>query len=156
MFMKAAICTRYGPPEVLVVREVEKPRPRDDEVLVRIHASSVNSSDCFIRSGLPDASVFTRVMMKLMIGLRRPRRQIPRPPWERATTSSSPRSASARRPRCGPPASALQPGGRVLSVEEGTPEQSVRDLAELERLAESGALKPVIDRRYPLAQIAEV
>ena len=74
--MKAAVCPRYGPPEVLVVREVEKPQPRADEVLVRIHASTVNSSDWFIRSGMPQAPAFTRLMMRLMIGMRRPRRQI--------------------------------------------------------------------------------
>jgi NADPH:quinone reductase-like Zn-dependent oxidoreductase len=50
--MKAAICTRHGPPEVLLVRDVEKPKPRADEVLVRIHASTVSSSDWFIRSGI--------------------------------------------------------------------------------------------------------
>ena len=74
--MKAAICTAYGPPEVLVVQEVEKPQPRADEVLVRVHASTVNSSDWFIRSGIPQASAFTRMMMKLMIGVRRPRQPI--------------------------------------------------------------------------------
>jgi NADPH:quinone reductase-like Zn-dependent oxidoreductase len=74
--MKAAICTRYGPPEVLVVRDIDIPRPKRDEVLVRIHASTVNSSDWFIRSGIPNEPVFTRVMMKLMIGVRRPRGQI--------------------------------------------------------------------------------
>ena len=54
--MKAAICTRYGPPEVLEIRDVPKPVPRDDEVLVKVHASTVNSSDWFIRSGIPNAS----------------------------------------------------------------------------------------------------
>jgi NADPH:quinone reductase-like Zn-dependent oxidoreductase len=73
--MKAVIYTAYGPPEVLEVREVKKPQPRADEVLVRIHASTVNSSDWFIRSGIPQASAFTRVM-KQMLGVRRPRRRI--------------------------------------------------------------------------------
>jgi hypothetical protein len=50
---------------------------------------------------------------------------------------------------------ALRPGGRVLSVDDGTPELRARDLVELTALAERGALKPVIDRRYPLEQIAE-
>ena len=74
--MKAAICTRYGPPEVLEVRDVERPQPKDDEVLVRIHASTVNSSDWFIRSGIPHEPARMRWMMKLMIGVRRPRREI--------------------------------------------------------------------------------
>lgn len=43
--MKAVICTRYGPPSVLKLREVPRPQPGDDEVLVRVHASSINSRD---------------------------------------------------------------------------------------------------------------
>jgi alcohol dehydrogenase len=50
---------------------------------------------------------------------------------------------------------ALRPSGRVLSVDDGTPELSQRDLAKLKRLAERGVIKPVIDRRYPLERIAE-
>lgn len=74
--MRAAICTSYGPPEVLRLEEVEKPRPKADEVLVRVHASTVNSSDWFVRSGIPNAPAFTRMMMKLVVGIRRPRHQI--------------------------------------------------------------------------------
>ena len=74
--MRAAICKLYGLPEVLLVREVEMPQPKADEVLVRIHGSTVNSSDLFIRSGIPNEPAFTRMMMKLMLGVRRPRRQI--------------------------------------------------------------------------------
>ena len=40
--MKAAVRERYGPPEVVEVREVATPTPKDDEVLVRVHAASVN------------------------------------------------------------------------------------------------------------------
>ncbi len=47
--MKAIVCTKYGPPEVLQIREVEKPIPKDDEVLIRIHATAVTASDTFIR-----------------------------------------------------------------------------------------------------------
>ena len=288
--MKAAICTRYGPPEVLVVTEVEQPRPRADEVLVRIHASTVNSSDWFIRSGIPNEPARMRLMMKLMIGVRRPRRQIlglivagevveagakvtrfhvgdrvwaftkfhlggyaeytclreastvdlapaglsfdevaaitfggllalhylrkagvkagmrvllygassavgtaavqlakdrgaevtavcgtdnaelvrslgadhvldytktSTPPdgarYDLVLDTVGKRKTSALRAAC---EHALRPGGRVLSVDDGTPKFSRRDLAELKGLAERGVLAPVIDRRYPLEQIA--
>lgn len=48
--MKAAIYTKYGPPSVLRVVEIEAPVPRDDEVLIKVHASTVNRTDCGFRS----------------------------------------------------------------------------------------------------------
>ncbi len=48
--MKAAINTIYGPPEVVTVQEVDKPVPKDNEVLIRVHASTVNRTDCGFRS----------------------------------------------------------------------------------------------------------
>lgn len=48
--MKAFVCTQYGPPEVLQFQEVEKPEPKENEVLIRIYATSVNSADWRIRS----------------------------------------------------------------------------------------------------------
>ena len=51
--MKAAVCTRYGPPEVLQVREVDEPAAGRHDVLIRIHAAAVTASDVFIRSAIP-------------------------------------------------------------------------------------------------------
>jgi NADPH2:quinone reductase len=49
--MKAAVVTRYGPPEVLEIRDVPAPVPREDEVLIRVHASTVCFGDRIIRQG---------------------------------------------------------------------------------------------------------
>jgi NADPH:quinone reductase-like Zn-dependent oxidoreductase len=51
--MRAAVRTEYGPPEVVQMAEVAKPTPRDNEVLVRVHAATVNRTDCGFRSGKP-------------------------------------------------------------------------------------------------------
>jgi NADPH:quinone reductase-like Zn-dependent oxidoreductase len=69
--MRAAVCTRYGPPEVLQLREVDKPVPRDDEVLIQIRATTVTSSDWFIRSALSSAPITTQILMRLVMGATR-------------------------------------------------------------------------------------
>jgi len=74
--MRAAVCTRYGPPEVLQVQEIEKPAPRADEVLIKNYATSVTASDWFIRSGLSFAPVTSQILMRLVIGIARPRNPI--------------------------------------------------------------------------------
>ncbi len=72
--MKAVVCTRYGPPEVLQLREVEKPSPTDKEVLVKTHATTVSIGDARIRGfKVPRAQwLFAR----LYLGLRKPKRAI--------------------------------------------------------------------------------
>ncbi len=72
--MKAIICTKYGPPEVLRIAQRPKPVPKDDEVLIKIFATSVTNSDIFIRSS--DVPLMFRIPMRLMIGIRRPRNPV--------------------------------------------------------------------------------
>jgi NADPH:quinone reductase-like Zn-dependent oxidoreductase len=72
--MKAIICTKYGPPEVLQLKEVEKPTPKDNEVLVKIHAAAVTVSDCIVRSG--KVNILLWVPMRIFVGFRRPRQPI--------------------------------------------------------------------------------
>jgi NADPH:quinone reductase-like Zn-dependent oxidoreductase len=73
--MKAIVCTKYGPPDVLQLKEVEKPTPRDNEILVKVHASTVTRGDCRIRS-----FTFPRWFWLpglIMFGLTKPRKKIP-------------------------------------------------------------------------------
>jgi NADPH:quinone reductase-like Zn-dependent oxidoreductase len=72
--MKAIVCTKYGPPEVLQIKEVEKPIPKDNEILIKIHAAAVTVSDCIVRSG--KVNIFLWIPMRIFVGFRRPRRSI--------------------------------------------------------------------------------
>jgi len=74
--MKAIIYNKYGPPEVLQLKEVEKPIPKDAEILVKVHATTVTSGVLWARSGKhPDSKFFT-LAVRIMFGLRKPKRTI--------------------------------------------------------------------------------
>jgi len=67
--MKAAVQTRYGPPEVVLISEVDKPATRHNEVLVKVHATTVNRTDCACRAARP-------FFMRFFTGLIRPRARV--------------------------------------------------------------------------------
>ena len=72
--MKAIVCTKYGPPNVLQLKEVKKPIPNDNEILIKIYASAVTVSDCIVRSG--KVNILLWIPMRIFVGFRRPRRSI--------------------------------------------------------------------------------
>jgi NADPH:quinone reductase-like Zn-dependent oxidoreductase len=75
--MKAIICTKYGPPEVLVLGEVEKPIPKDNEVSIKVYATAVNSGDCKMRSmNLSGVPFLQQVLARLVLGISKPRKPI--------------------------------------------------------------------------------
>lgn len=72
--MKAVVCVKYGPPEVLQLREVDTPAPSRNEVCIRIFATGVTSSDCIVRSGKVNRVLW--LPMRVMVGFRAPRRPL--------------------------------------------------------------------------------
>lgn len=72
--MKAIICTKYGPPEVLQLQEVEKPVPRDNEILVKVSATTVTAGESLVRRFAVPLSYW--LLARLAIGLSKPRKAI--------------------------------------------------------------------------------
>ncbi len=70
--MKAIVCTKYGPPDGLQLKEVDKPTPKDNEVLIRIHATTVTAGDCEMRS--LQFARWLKTLMRLFVGIRKPKR----------------------------------------------------------------------------------
>jgi NADPH:quinone reductase-like Zn-dependent oxidoreductase len=77
--MKAVICTKYGPPEVLQIREVEKPSPKPNEVLVKILATTAHIGDTKIRRFEPGLGsvkdFFFKPLMRIIVGFTGPRKK---------------------------------------------------------------------------------
>jgi NADPH:quinone reductase-like Zn-dependent oxidoreductase len=72
--MRAVVCTGYGPPDVLRLRDVPKPVPKDDEVLVRVRATTVSAADCELRRF--DFAPWIWLPIRLAFGIRRPRQPV--------------------------------------------------------------------------------
>jgi NADPH:quinone reductase-like Zn-dependent oxidoreductase len=74
--VRAVVYDRYGPPEVLRLEEVEKPTPKEDEVLVKVHATTVNRLDVHTREANRRGGPVVMLLSRLVSGLRRPRQPI--------------------------------------------------------------------------------
>lgn len=68
--MKAVTRTKYGPPEVLEIKEIPKPTPKDNELLIRVYATTINRTDCGILTGKP-------YIIRAFVGLSKPSHKVP-------------------------------------------------------------------------------
>lgn len=162
--MKAAVHARYGPPEVVRISDAEKPTAKDNELLVKVHATTVNRTDCGFRSGKPFFSRF-------FTGLVRPR----------GTVMGNEFAGEVE--AVGGGVTSFEVGDRVFGFtglsgpfgahadyvtipEDGSVATMLPDLTYEEAAPSiegshyalsnaSGEFKPLIDRRYQLDQIVE-
>ena len=78
--MKAVVCDKYGPPEVLRLTELEKPLPKDNEVLIKVHATTAHIGDTKIRRLEPGLGkykdILAKPIMRIIIGFKGPRKKI--------------------------------------------------------------------------------
>jgi NADPH:quinone reductase-like Zn-dependent oxidoreductase len=69
--MKAVVCTQYGSPDVIQIRDVPQPVPKEKEVLIKLYASTLTAGDCEIRRF--DIPVLFWLPLRLMLGITKPR-----------------------------------------------------------------------------------
>ena len=74
--MKAVVYDRYGPPDVLRLEDVERPVPKEDEVLIKIHATTVTRSDCATREANRRSGLLVMLISRFISGIRRPKQRI--------------------------------------------------------------------------------
>ena len=72
--MKAIVCTKYGGPDVLQLKELAKPDPSDNEVLIRVHATTATAGDCGLRS--LKFPLLLQLLARIGFGFRGPRKKI--------------------------------------------------------------------------------
>ena len=132
--MRAVVFEKYGSPDVLEMREIEKPIPKENEVLIRIHASSVTAADWRMRKPEP-------FLVRMMNGLLKPKKfNILGIELEGEIEAVG--SKFAKR-------------GTNKKVYGDSAQGKLEDLIFIKELVESGKLRPIIDRRLPLEEVAE-
>jgi NADPH:quinone reductase-like Zn-dependent oxidoreductase len=181
--VKAIVQDSFGPPEVLELREIDQPEPGDDEVLVRVHAASVNPADWYAMTGTP-------YLARPQMGLRRPRTRLGldlagvvegglhpgRWPLRPAVRRRREQAWAACRRVLHPRATLVLVGapkgnrllgsldhiGRIRLASLRASQKVVffiskrhnEDLVALQRLLEAGTVTPVVERAYPLRETA--
>ena len=137
--MKAIIYKRYGPPDVLQIAEVEKPAPGENQVLVKVHAASINAGDYRTRRADP-------FFIRLMAGLLKPKD--PRQGIYVCAGGTMPQFMQAILL-----GSLMSRKGGKKTGTMGIARVNQADLVYLGELLEAGKIASVIDRRYPLNEI---
>ncbi len=151
--MKAIVHDRYGPPEVLQLRDVDRPAVGDDEVLVRVHAASVHPDVWHTVRGLP-------YVLRLMgNGVRRPRHRVPGTDMAGRVEAVG-RSVMRFRPGdevFGETMRGYQwRNGGAFAEYVSVPEELKQDAMNvLSEMIEAGSLTPVVDRTFPLSEVPE-
>ena len=136
--MKAIVYTKYGSPDVLQLKEMEKPTPKDSEVIIKVFATTVARYDCWARSC--KAHTGLGILMRIWFGIRKPKRPI------LGTELAGEIEAVGKNVK------RFEIGDPVY----GCPGMNLGAYAEYVCLPEEAvAIKPVIDRRYPLEQTSE-
>jgi NADPH:quinone reductase-like Zn-dependent oxidoreductase len=74
--MKAVVYDRYGPPDVQRIEDVERPVPKEDEVLIKIHATTVTRADCATREANRRGGLLVMLISRFISGIRRPKQRI--------------------------------------------------------------------------------
>jgi NADPH:quinone reductase-like Zn-dependent oxidoreductase len=144
--MRAFICTRYGPPEVLRLAEVERPIPRRNQIRIRIFATAVTVSST------TNLKLVESLGAEAVLDYTREEFASRGERYDLIFDAVGKRKSAGAMRNAG---RALTTGGACISIDDDFPKPTRQDLDLLKRLAESGALKPVIDRRYRLEEIIE-
>ena len=94
--MRAVVYDRYGPPDVQRLEEVKEPVPREKEVLVKVHATTVNRLDAATREANQRSGPAVSFLSRLVFGIRRPRQRILGSEFAGEVVGVAPLSASSR------------------------------------------------------------